>query len=225
MRKEYKAVIFDLDGTLIDNLEYHLIAWVDTIKKYEPSYTKEKIIELSYGKNNEIVRRFFGDQVSTDLIHQISVEKESNYRMLYSQHVKLINGWHNFATECKSNGILIGLGTAAPEVNVEFIFSHTGVKDMFDIIVDAEQVQKGKPDPEVFLTCAGKFNVSPEDCLVFEDSFAGISAAINAGMDSIHIRSFLSETLPSSALIKASLPDYEGLKAENGYVSISAVQQ
>ena len=109
-------------------------------------------------------------------------EKESLFREIYAPHIEPIEGILGFIADLKSNGVKLGVATSAPYANLDLILRDVPIREKLGSIMASEDVKKHKPDPEVYLTSAKNLGVSPEQCLVFEDSFSGISAALNAGM-------------------------------------------
>jgi len=117
----------------------------------------------------------------------IATEKELRYQSIFKGKVKLIEGLADFLNEAKKNNIPMAIGTAAPEINVNFFFEEMPIRSLFKEVVHSGMVEKGKPNPEVFLKCADAIGIAPKDCLVFEDSVSGAETAKNAGCKAIII--------------------------------------
>jgi beta-phosphoglucomutase len=183
----FKAVIFDMDGTLVDNMDYHQEAWLRFLKSYGIYISVEEFKKKNYGIIDEIVPRFFPEKPDKEIIHRLGQEKEELYREIYGSHIKPIDGLLPFLKKLKEHQIKIGLATAADKKNIDFTLEGLGVTDFFTTVTGAEEVKKGKPDPEVFLVTAKKLGVSPQQCLVIEDSMTGIQAGLAAGMQVIAI--------------------------------------
>lgn len=176
-----KGVIFDMDGVIIDNHEYHFNAWMAFAKKYNFELNSEIYRDTFNGKTNtDLFNMIFGD-ISTDEIQKYSDEKEGLYQSLYAEKMKALPGLFDFLDFLKKRKIKIALGTSAPTPNVDFILDPLKLRHYFDAIVDGGQVSKGKPDPEIYLLCAMKLGLDPKDCVVFEDSFAGLESGERAG--------------------------------------------
>jgi beta-phosphoglucomutase len=183
------AVIFDMDGTLIDNTPYHFKSWQALFKKYG----KGELSKDTYYTNisgvpvMETIRRIFGyDHNEADLKALLN-EKEEFYRKEYAPFVAPINGLENFLTGLKNAGIKMAMATSATEEDINFILNKVPIRDDFDAIVNSTMVSKPKPDPQIFLKAAEKLKMPPAKCVVFEDSLAGIKAANSAGMKVVGI--------------------------------------
>ncbi len=177
------AVIFDMDGVLIYNFAWHLLAWETFCRKHKKYISAEEFREHLFGGNNpDHIRYIFGNGISDTLIQQYSQEKEIIYRELYRDHVSPVNGLTDFIHQLKSLNIPMGIATSAEKDNVDFILDAIHCTGLFDVIVDSSMIRKGKPDPEVFLKAAQLLEVKPENCIIFEDSLKGIEASLRAGM-------------------------------------------
>lgn len=177
------AVIFDMDGVLIDNFKWHLLAWETFCKRHKKHISAEEFRVHVFGGNNpDHLRYIFGNGISESLIQEYSHEKERIYRDLYQNHVLPVKGLEAFVEQLKDMQIPLGIATSAERDNVDFILDAIQCNGQFDVIVDSSMISKGKPDPEVFLKAASLLGSGPEDCVVFEDSLKGIEASLRAGM-------------------------------------------
>jgi beta-phosphoglucomutase len=181
-----KAFIFDMDGTLCDNIPYHEVAWMQFLINHGINISLEEMRIKMQGTGYDSMPRFFGQLTDSQVLTFIS-EKESLYHELYRPHLKCRPGLVRFLEKTRSEGIKIGLGTAADRANVDFTLDGLGIRHFFEKIVAMEDVSRGKPDPEVFLKCAEELQVLPENCVVFEDSATGLEAAMRAEMNSIAV--------------------------------------
>jgi beta-phosphoglucomutase len=179
------GLIFDMDGTLIDNMAFHRRAWVAFLARHGFRLTEEEFEQSNHGTALEIIRRFFGAELPLDETQRLAQEKEALYREQYRPHLRLLPGVREFLTVARAQGRRIALATAGDGPNIDFILDGLQLRPYFDAVIGAEQVQRGKPDPEVFLLAAAALGVAPEDCLVFEDSMTGIEAARRAGMPAV----------------------------------------
>ena len=177
------AVIFDMDGTLVDNNPYHVKAW--------QAFYQKRGLELSldeYKQNingrvaKDIFPYIFEREIEPDEIVLLSDEKESLYRELYKPHIKPIDGLVPFLEELQNAGLPMSIATSGLPVNIDFLFEHLVIKKYFQSIIDASQITKGKPNPEIFLKAAQSIHADPLSCVAFEDSVSGIAAAKAAGM-------------------------------------------
>jgi beta-phosphoglucomutase len=176
------AVIFDMDGVIVDNMEYHKKAWGVFLKKYAPDVELEEF-SRHFGKvNKDLLKIVFKKEFSAREEALFGEEKEAIYRKIYADHIVPTAGLVDFLSTLKKNEVKTAVATAAPRVNMDFVFEKTGLRDYFDVLIDASEVTKGKPDPEIYLKAAEKLDCPPKCCLVFEDSMPGIQAAQKAGM-------------------------------------------
>jgi beta-phosphoglucomutase len=182
-----KAFLFDLNGTMIDDMEYHAKAWSDILNNdLKAGLSYEEVKAQMYGKNDELLVRIFGkDYFLPAQITELSIEKEKRYQRAYRPNLKLIAGLQQFLEEAKQQGIKMAIGSAAIPFNIDFVLDNLGIRDYFIAIVSADDVTISKPDPETYLKCAEALGVSPEHCLVFEDAPKGVEAAQNAGMNAV----------------------------------------
>lgn len=183
----YKAFLFDLNGTMVDDMAYHIKAWHKILNDLGASISLEETKLQCYGKNNELIERIFPGRFTDDDKNRMSIEKETKYQQTFSPHLKLIDGLEEFLNEASNAGIKMAIGTAAIMYNVNFVLNGLNLQHYFQAIVSADDVHNSKPDPETFIKCAAQLNINPEDCVVFEDSPKGTEAALHAGMKCVVI--------------------------------------
>lgn len=182
-----RAFIFDMDGTLVDNMHYHGAAWQKMLGENGIKTDAHDFLVKTAGKTNrEIIPNFFKDATEEQLL-ELGQRKETLYRELFLPERRAIVGAMEFLEAAKSFGIKMAVATAAPVANMEFILDGLDLRRFFDAITTAADVENGKPNPEVFLKSAEKLNVEPKNCLVFEDAINGFEAAHRAGMKSVGI--------------------------------------
>jgi HAD superfamily hydrolase (TIGR01509 family) len=210
------AFLFDLNGTMIDDMEYHVVAWTSLLNgDLKAGLSDKEIRSQMYGKNDELFHRLFGNRFSPQEIAQLSLEKEKRYQKAFKPHLKLIRGLDHFLAEAKTLGIPMAIGTAAIPFNVDFVLDKLRLRSYFKVVVTADDVAVSKPDPEVYLECARRLGKDPAGCLVFEDAPKGVEAALNAGMQAIVIRSTLhadAEFSPYSNVVRI-INDYTEISA------------
>jgi len=177
--EKYKGVIFDLDGTMVDNMMVHHKAWQRKLKSMGLDFTLEQVREQIHDVNEEILKRLFGDRFTAAERSQHAADKEAEYRSIYKP--ELIKGLPALLASLKSQDIPMGIGSAAPRENVDFVLDHLAVRDYFKVVLHAGDVVKGKPDPEIYVKAAEKLNVPVDQCVIFEDSPTGAEAASRAG--------------------------------------------
>lgn len=178
-----EAVIFDLDGTLIDNNPYHIEAWKIFYNKIGKPFSKEEYTKNINGRiNRDIFNYIFNTGLSPELIDEYSNEKEALYRELYKPYIKPISGLIAFLDELEKEKIPKAIATSGLSTNINFMFEHVPIKKYYAQVIDASQVKNGKPHPEIFFKAAASVNAEPQNCVAFEDSVAGIRSAKAAGM-------------------------------------------
>jgi len=175
------AFLFDMDGVLVDSNPYHKIALKEFCKKYGHELTEEKLREKIYGRTNrDWITNLFG-AVSEEQLKIYADEKESLFREIYAPHVKPVNGLIPFLDQLNIHSIKRAIATSAPRANVDFTLRHTGIATYFETILDESFVNRGKPDPEIYLKTAKALGFDPANCIVLEDSLSGVAAGKAAG--------------------------------------------
>ena len=182
-----KAFLFDLNGTMINDMPYHIKAWHKILNDLGAGISMERMKDECYGKNSELLERIFPGRFSDKEMSEMELEKEKAYQLAFRPHLKLLDGLENFLKEAHEAGIKMAIGSAAIMFNIDFVIDGTNTRKYFDALISAESVTKSKPDPETFLKAAAELYVSPEECIVFEDTPKGVEAALNAGMKAIVI--------------------------------------
>ncbi|HET9053865.1 MAG TPA: HAD family phosphatase, partial [Cyclobacteriaceae bacterium] len=176
------AVLFDMDGVIVDTNPAHKIAILQFCDTYNKRLSDEEMIKYIWGRTNkEWLRYVFGEDTSDAEINAYTEEKESLFRKIYEADIRLLNGLETFLNLLETHNIPKVIGTSAPRANVDFVFQHTGIEKYFDTVLDESYVTIGKPDPEIYLKAARALNFDPADCIVIEDSFAGVEAGKRAG--------------------------------------------
>lgn len=183
-----EGIIFDMDGVIVDNYLFHIDAWGEFCKRHGLNFESEDFTKKYFGKNNaDILKALFGRILADAEVHQLGEEKEAIYRELYQPHIKPLDGLVNFMKELKILGKKIAIASSAPQSNIDFVVNNTGIKVYIDVTVNGNMVKLGKPNPDIFLKASELLGIQPANCLVFEDSFSGIQAAINAGMQVVAV--------------------------------------
>jgi beta-phosphoglucomutase len=181
------VLIFDMDGVIVDNHQWHFEAYIEFGKRHNLKITKEEFGNYFGTSNHFIMKSIFGESITEEDIITFGEEKESIYREMYKPFIRPLQGLPEFLHYASKHNIPVALATAAPAENVKFTLRETGLESNFNVITDASMVSRGKPDPQVYLITAAKLGVQPADCIVFEDSIPGIMAAQNAGMQVIGV--------------------------------------
>ncbi len=206
------ALIFDMDGTMVDNMMVHHRAWQQKLAEIGLNLTLEEVIANCHGKNDEILQRLFGEKYNFEERDRISYEKEAVYREVFLKDLKLIDGLNDMLKTAFKMGIPMGIGTAARPENVDYVLDNLNIRHYFKAIVTSADVDKGKPDPSVFFMVADILGVKYSNCLVFEDSPTGAKTAVNAGMKAIILTTtHKAEEFSEFSSVLKCLPDYTSI--------------
>ena len=185
-----KAVIFDMDGVICHTNPFHSLAFKSFFAKRDMYPTEEEFQLHMYGKSNSyIMSHFFGRKIAGQELLDLEDEKESLFREIYKERVDPIAGFQDFFNQLKENQFLTGVATSAPFANLELIAGRLSLINRMESILASEDVTRHKPDPEVYLKSAANLQIEPDFCVVFEDSFSGVTAAKNAGMKVVGVLS------------------------------------
>ncbi len=192
------AVIFDMDGVICHTNPYHSSAFRDFFARRDMYPTEEEFEQHMYGKSNSyIMSHFFGRKIEGQELLDLEYEKESMFRELFKDRIEPISGFEKFFQSLKAEKIPTGVATSAPLDNLQLIAGKLGLLEQMESVLASEDVTKHKPDPEVYLKSAANLGIDPSKCVVFEDSFSGVTAAKNAGMKVVGVlSSHAKEELP-----------------------------
>lgn len=175
------ALLFDLDGVIVDSNPVHVQVWRQYLSQYgiDPGGA---LPALMYGRrNDEIVRDFFGSHLTPEEIHRHGADKEALYRSVMKEQLRerLVPGIQRFLHRCRRYPKAVV--TNAEPANAEFVLAEAGLKQYFDLVVDGHQVERPKPAPDIYLLAIQLLGTQPQECIVFEDSQTGVQAARDAG--------------------------------------------
>jgi beta-phosphoglucomutase len=183
-----RAVLWDLDGTLVDSEEFHWRSWRDTMRPEGVELTYAQFLASFGQRNDRIVPGWLGRDVDAARMRRIGEDKETEYRRLAEAHgLTPLPGAREWLTALSADGWKQSIASSAPRVNVDMMLRVAGLEGYFDAIVAADDVTIGKPDPQVFLKAAEKLDVPPSRCIVVEDARAGVEGAKRAGMRSVGV--------------------------------------
>ncbi len=185
-----KAFLFDMNGTMVDDMAYHVTAWREIVNKLGANLSVAEMKRECYGKNDELLERIFPGRFTDAEKKEMGYAKEKAYQETYRPYLQLLPGLQEFMEKAKQAGIKMAIGSAAIMYNIDFVLDGLGIRHYFDAIVSADDVKISKPDPETFTKCADQLGVAYEDCIVFEDATKGVEAAQRAGMKSVVVTSF-----------------------------------
>jgi len=186
----YKGLIFDLDGVLVDTAKYHFIAWKQIADNINVPFNKadnERLKGVSRMNSLEIILEIGGLSLSLREKENLCKQKNDIYLSYIRRLAKseILDGAEAFLTEAREQGYKLALGSASK--NSRLILERLEIEGFFDAVIDGTKVTKAKPDPEVFIRGAEELQLENEECMVFEDSLAGIRAARAAGMRAVGI--------------------------------------
>ena len=190
------AFIFDMDGTIVDNMAFHMDSWLAFFARRGKTYDPDAFFRETAGaQGSEILRERLGADIPEDEIAVLAQEKDVLYREMYAPHRAAIQGFEGFVTKARAQGVRLAVATSAPPSNIVFTLDELDLRRHFDTVVGAADVERGKPHQDVFLKAAEKLGVLPADCIVFEDAPKGVEAARRAGMRAVVITT----SLPAAA--------------------------
>jgi HAD superfamily hydrolase (TIGR01509 family) len=208
------AVIFDMDGVLVNSNPFHLAKWVDFLNNHKISYKEDELPELILGKRNDTAfRYFFGPDITKDDSDDLSEELEGAFRKAFKPHAKPLPGLDALIKECHAAEVPMAVASSAMRKNIEFVVDALGYRPYFRTMVSGDEVTHAKPDPEIYLKAACNLGIDPADAVAFEDSYVGIGAVKNAGMKCVAIAS----TFPIERLVPLSdlaVPSFEHINLE-----------
>jgi beta-phosphoglucomutase family hydrolase len=182
------AVIFDMDGVLVDTNPFHLQKWEGLLAEHGISFDRMALPRQVLGPpNDSTLRHFFGAGITAEDRRGLSEELEARFRRAFAPHAKPLPGVERLIAECQENGILMAVASSAISKNVNFIVDALGLRAYFHVILSGDEVTQGKPHPEIFEKTAHKLGLVPAGCVAIEDSFVGIEAAKRAGMKCVAV--------------------------------------
>jgi beta-phosphoglucomutase family hydrolase len=217
MPARIKALVFDMDGTLVDNMRDHEQAWVEFFKRRGRAIEPEAFFRQTAGRHNrEIMRDWIDPQLTDAELLALAEEKESLYRALYAPKRQVLAGFTAFAAAAKARGLRLAVATSAPPANIDFILDPLDLRQHFDVVVGAQNVKRGKPHPDIYLLAAQELGLAPDACIAFEDAPAGVQSAAAAGMRCVALTTYLpAHKFAGEPNVIASVPDFTHLAVES----------
>jgi len=184
-----KAFLWDLDGVIADSYAFHFAAWQEAFARRGIRFSSKQFAQLFGTRNDFIVRQVMGNKVSQGEMRALLQEKEETFRQEAKGKLKAFPQVSALLNTIKKGNFKLGLASSAPKENIDFVLSELNLHGLFDCIVSGQDVAESKPSPEIYLTAAEKLGTAPNDCIVIEDSPAGIKAAKAAGMRCLAVAS------------------------------------
>ena len=194
-----RAVIFDVDGVLVDSYDAHFRSWRDVLREHGFDMTEAEFARTFGRTSREIIGQFWGDAVDDADARAIDDHKEALYRDLVRDEFPAMDGAVALIDALATAGFALAVGSSAPPENVLLTLDGLGRRDAFAAIVTGRDVTRGKPDPQVFQLAAERLGVQPACCAVVEDAPAGVRAAAAAGMANVALLG----TAPRELLLEA----------------------
>ena len=186
-RSKAKAVIWDMDGVIVDTAPYHLKAWQEVFQKRGVKFTKEDFKRNFGQRNDTIIRNTLGQDIPQSEVNVITGEKENSFRNRVRQRIKPLPGAMNLIKLLAEYRFKMALASSAPIENIQLLITSLGINNYFQAIISGRDVAEGKPSPQGFLLAAQRLGIEPKNCIVIEDAVAGITAAKRAGMNCLAV--------------------------------------
>jgi HAD superfamily hydrolase (TIGR01509 family) len=203
-----RAVLWDLDGTLVDSAEFHWLSWRDTMAAEGVEITYQQFLDSFGQKNDRILPGWLGADATPDRIRHVGDAKEAEYRRLAAEHgLTPLPGAARWVRRLQADNWRQAIASSAPRENVGVMLQALGLAGAFAAIVSAEDVTRGKPDPQVFLAAALRVGLPPARCIVVEDAAVGVEAAKRAGIKCIGVNSKVALDADVSVASLDDLPD------------------
>ena len=211
-----KGLIFDMDGTLIQNMPYHMKAF-STLAERLGYQMLQPVTNKFYGRHNDEIFLAIAPQWVIDKygLQYLSDEKEAIYRELYAGKVCLTEGLAELLAEAKAKGVKCYVGSAAPRLNIDLIWNGAQLDDKIDGCICGDDVVNFKPHPEIFLKCCEGMGLAPEDCVVFEDAISGIKAGWAAGCKVVALSSTATPEALAADGVEHIITDFKGMTLES----------
>jgi beta-phosphoglucomutase-like phosphatase (HAD superfamily) len=207
-----EALIFDMDGTMIDSMPSHTLSWQAFAHRHGLTVDMPDLMRRTTGRTGvECMRELFQTELPTEVAMGYVLEKEALYRELFAPHFAEVAGFRAFAQQATARGLKIGVGTAGDQQNIAFAYANLQMQVPPLATVGGDEGLPGKPEPAIFLEVARRIGIAPKHCLVFEDAPLGIEAARRAGMQAVGICTGHSAKELSGPHVLAYAPDFNAL--------------
>ena len=211
-----EALIFDMDGTMIDSMGFHAQSWDMFAHQHGLSIGIDDLMRRTTGRTGaECMRELFQRDLDQDEVWALISEKEQIYRNLFGPVFAEVAGFKAFAAQILVKGLKLGVGTAGDQHNIAFALGHLALPTSPHAVVGGDEGLPGKPDPAIFLEAAHRMSASASACIVFEDAPFGIEAARRAGMRAVAICSTHTQAQLAGPHVMAAVRDYHELMNSN----------
>jgi beta-phosphoglucomutase-like phosphatase (HAD superfamily) len=218
-----EALIFDMDGTMIDSMPWHARSWVEFVARHGLKLDVTDILARTTGRTGvECMRELFERDLSDAECQAMVHEKEEIYRAMFSDNFTEVAGFTAFAKAAVARGLKVAVGTAGDKHNIEFAMSRLKMDPLPLAIVGGDEGFAGKPTPEIFVEAARRIGVAPERCIVFEDAPFGIEAARRGGMRAVAVCSTHTAAELAGPHVIAAVRDYDELAHSNFLETLDA---
>ncbi|MBI2771893.1 MAG: HAD family phosphatase [Burkholderiales bacterium] len=210
------ALIFDMDGTMVDSMPWHAKSWVEFTRRHGIPMDVKELLRRTTGRTGpECMRELFARELADDEALRLVGEKEAIYRELFTPVFAEVGGFRAFAAQAHGRGLRMGVGTAGDRHNIAFAFSHLKMEPAPHAVVGGDEGLPGKPEPAIFLEAARRMGAAAAECIVFEDAPLGIEAARRAGMRAVAVCTSHSAQELAGPHVVAQVRDYHELMDKN----------
>jgi beta-phosphoglucomutase family hydrolase len=187
LRQSKKTILWDMDGVIVDSSSFHFAAWQETFAKGGIKFTKQNFTKIFGTRNDFIIGSIMGSELPERVVKIMVQEKEETFRRKAAGNLKTFPGVVRLLNALKKGNFKLGLASSAPKENIDLVLSELNLAGLFDCVVFGQEVSESKPSPQIYLLAATKLGVTPNDCVVIEDSPLGVKSAKTAGMKCLAI--------------------------------------